>query len=971
MSRSTSQSIASVVQSAFEARLAQGKPFTAKELQDDTGLGKVSISLALRTTISALVKRLEQANLANEGELAEWRRTYLACRSFINRTKKQNSLIEMWIQSHIDDFVARGSAVSISELRRVCGGDRRNIAAVVHAWHVRTGMYTFQPRIDRPTVEIDVKRIFDERWKAKAPFTLSGIAADAGCSDHFVKKFLRPKLDEIVDRLLEANITTTPAFNSWETDYRILRPIIPAHPKYQPLSRRFVRLATENIHREGRIPSYTALAKLGCRLVHITETLKQWANDTGIPIHKGTPWKSVDLQEVLENIDPRLRSVPLTFLEGPDHGKPLNESQLRSIANIRCFHLRNVAFFIISISGGYWRNTKAFFSRLDTMMGERGIGDYSAIDVDKFYEDYHHSRTFPGHSEGKRVTLLQSLFRLLREQEAYLRKLTHDQRESLEPFLLKGPSDDYFWRQSNVPKQEEEERTNKRKSDVSVVHTQFYMLREVSERRVGLASRLREGFLRAYESARQGARTPLEFIIEDEVFDAELGARKARFALTLWRSRDLRELHLAHGGASYYFERRRDERGHPSDDDGYYLTYNMNAVGDESDRYWFSDLMLAARDPGLTRGVNSNLRVQYKQIPHLGIPATVKGWLHSLACSIPNLEFIPVNFIYNATLFGDAAVQIFTKTGARAHEFLQIRLEKAHLQKIRIRDGHDVVAFHAIPKGHRKERPFYIDERAMQSLHQWWKFQQEIGYKFGPVAPGITYSHKLKPANYLWQQNGRILQVASVNDAIDFVISGTPLLRVDGSRIKVTSHILRHTFATELRSQDVPIDVLALLLNQSDTSVTAYYSKPTPAMLAEYQRRIFEATSDLTRTHRRSGREIEIQLQEAANKVGALVPVVGGTCTVASSCPGSFACLGCFGNAPDPKKREQVIEYRTHYASMSESARRSGLLHEERKAMKIVSNCDDMLAEMDSILASGSSRTQPLNFTIVPNTDHS
>jgi len=144
----------------------------------------------------------------------------------------------------------------------------------------------------------------------------------------------------------------------------------------------------------------------------------------------------------------------------------------------------------------------------------------------------------------------------------------------------------------------------------------------------------------------------------------------------------------------------------------------------------------------------------------------------------------------------------------------------------------------------------------------------------------------------------------------------------------------------------VPLDVIALLLKQRDVEVTRYYAQPTPAQLVGVQERIFLDRIDLTRTHLRAPAAIRRQLEGAQGGVGALVPVVGGTCTVANMCPAKFACLGCAGNAPDPARRAQVEEFKRIYGDMVQLASGQGLRAEERKAREVVAGCEDMLAEM-------------------------
>src|SRR3546814_9561645 len=74
-------------------------------------------------------------------------------------------------------------------------------------------------------------------------------------------------------------------------------------------------------------------------------------------------------------------------------------------------------------------------------------------------------------------------------------------------------------------------------------------------------------------------------------------------------------------------------------------------------------------------------------------------------------------------------------------------------------------------------------------------------------------------------------------------------------------------------------------MKQRDIKVTDYYSQPTPASLVELQKRIFENRVDLSRAHIRSSAAIKSQIEAAKDAVGALIPIIGGTCTIANQCP--------------------------------------------------------------------------------------
>src|SRR3546814_2524456 len=55
--------------------------------------------------------------------------------------------------------------------------------------------------------------------------------------------------------------------------------------------------------------------------------------------------------------------------------------------------------------------------------------------------------------------------------------------------------------------------------------------------------------------------------------------------------------------------------------------------------------------------------------------------------------------------------------------------------------------------------------------------------------------------------------------------------------------------------------------------------------------------------------------------------------------------MGCAGHAPDPAKRLQVIELKSAYMGVASMADKHKLPAERRKALDILTNCDDVLAE--------------------------
>ena len=98
------------------------------------------------------------------------------------------------------------------------------------------------------------------------------------------------------------------------------------------------------------------------------------------------------------------------------------------------------------------------------------------------------------------------------------------------------------------------------------------------------------------------------------------------------------------------------------------------------------------------------------------------------------------------------------------------------------------------------------------------------------------------------------------------ILHGLVFRASDGTAIQITSHVLRHVFATELATLNVPVDIIAKILHQRDTTVTKYYSQPTATQVLAASELIFIDRIDVGAKTLRNPEEIGRALQEAAGK---------------------------------------------------------------------------------------------------------
>jgi hypothetical protein len=141
-------------------------------------------------------------------------------------------------------------------------------------------------------------------------------------------------------------------------------------------------------------------------------------------------------------------------------------------------------------------------------------------------------------------------------------------------------------------------------------------------------------------------------------------------------------------------------------------------------------------------------------------------------------------------------------------------------------------------------------------------------------------------------------------------------------------------------------------LKQKNLEVTDYYSKKTPGMVAEEHASFVSrlaARIQVREAILRSPQEIQQQAESALKRVGMLVPVCGGDCTLDISCPNQFDCIHCPAKAPDPAKRYQVEEKMRWARERLSYYEHEELVLETEKMKQLIRACELELKEMEQI----------------------
>src|SRR5579872_2689546 len=140
-----------------------------------------------------------------------------------------------------------------------------------------------------------------------------------------------------------------------------------------------------------------------------------------------------------------------------------------------------------------------------------------------------------------------------------------------------------------------------------------------------------------------------------------------------------------------------------------------------------------------------------------------------------------------------------------------------------------------------------------------------------------------------------------------FAISYASCQRASG-QIHFTTMVLGATYAVQV--EGLPVDLVAEWLKQKNLDTTRYYSRPTQEMVASEHDAFVDRLAtkiNIREAILRSPEELRKQAEDARKRIGTLVSVVGGECTLDAYCPEQLGnCIHCPAKVPDPAKHYQV-----------------------------------------------------------------
>ena len=572
----------------------------------------------------------------------------------------------------------------------------------------------------------------------------------------------------------------------------------------------------------------------------------------------------------------------------------------------------------------------------------------------------------------------------------YWRHLTPGQRSPLAAYRLPEPPPNFVEKYGNGPALAERARSRrKEQSDVLVPlsHVLVALVRLRKQAAERMCAQFRNAIGRL-ESSKGALSVPYDFAYDDflavpnrdalSLADVRIRRTPVTLRFTLWTQRQYVLRH--EGGFSHntVWEARTQRGPYRHAREAYFVEFH----GPVEELLWFGDLirdrLLAsltscsdderkalAAEAGSKYGYNANR-------PGLLVPRReLATWL--TRNTRPAALLFEPEALYRGVLYGAALATIIFTNGARMSEILQVSLDRRRKrvetttierggQKVQVQET--IHLQHLLPKGGKTEADRKLYLMSPQAIELVGEICQELLQAHrGEIPRAKPNGHKVEqlvPERYVFQwaatPDGRlgVLYPPDVNKLMRFVLHGIDMTTMDGERISVNAHLLRHVMAATMRQEfEVPAEVVAWVLHhrpgRSAADVggfvageaTEYYSGMTESERQRYAMQFqlsLEAKADdaleIAVPDDVTLARMDTKLQNYFECWGTISPTFFGYCGRPGLCPrGSYRglCIGCPHLVPNPDKIVLAEHWLGLYRSLAAQMRSAGNTRDARQ----------------------------------------
>ncbi len=506
------------------------------------------------------------------------------------------------------------------------------------------------------------------------------------------------------------------------------------------------------------------------------------------------------------------------------------------------------------------------FTALFPALGLQSMAEWQ---TDTHLFRYLSGQILANHTDMQRVRFWASYQGGSRHLKRWLASLPGEQQELYRPYVLPWPSDPQELTLLSNRRQVTEAQQEKRKEDTDALMPFYTDLRTQAHLRYNFLLRLRKAYRKAIQAVEQGSATlPLVFELREGGNERKAQPPTECLTFKLW---DRRSFVLEHSKENPHLfssgtqsTARNGERTFAPGKNTYHLEFvSVQSLDgtDQAPSLWFLELVqrdvlgeisrgneeaVAAKrawlkEQGYGDDNDESFEPFFAPTPGIISPSKSSGDNEFMKSAREHTGalFLPVEPLYVAALFGMVALHILTANGMRIGELQQLRANAEGIIPLVIPAPPEAAnqaptvhwAVRAVPKGHRTPKTYYFDDEHLRLLSliklmlcEHYGISPQTGGDLPVVSIRGNNKHRFPPDQYLFQYHHRCLLEGDIRGSIRFLVHGLVFQTLDGRRVTVLPHLLRHGFATwALNVAKEPIDIVAAILNQRNIAMTKYY----------------------------------------------------------------------------------------------------------------------------------------------------